>query len=205
MKFIKPTLLTLFLILSLVFPLHAANIAELPKVIPLSGNANNSANDMFVRAGGIKLEKTINITGTGAITASVLQLTGTVKVINQWAEITAVTTLTNATNVYATLWDGTNSVDLTSDGLTLSGAPVGSFFTKDQIASSPYSANIADECRLLETTADRFSGRPFSITQKNGADTFIRFHLTTTDAPIDFTIKIVFEYIPANGGTLEFL
>ena len=204
MKTFKLLLLSLFFVSSL----NAGTVLyenPLTLVIPQT-NVANTGNDMLVRAAGIKIiEETVNITGTGAITASLLQLTGTVKVVNQWAEITAITTLTNATNVYATLWDGTNSVDLTADGLTLSTATVGSFFTKDKVSTDPYSANIADQCRLLETTIDRFAGRPFAITQKNGADTFIRFHLTTTDAPIDFTIKIVFEYIPANGGTLEFL
>ena len=56
-----------------------------------------------------------------------------------------------------------------------------------------------------ETKTDKKSGRPFTVTQKNGADTFIRLHFTTTDTPVNFKVKIHFEYYPVNGSTLTFL
>lgn len=159
----------------------------------------------MLRDGGLHICKEVSIGGTGAQTANVLQFTGSLIVTNQWAVITEVTTLTNLTAMYATIYDGTNSIDLTADGAVLSGAPVGSYFTKDQVAAQPYSVNLADQCRMLETLADRRSGRPFTITQKNGTNTYIRFHYTTTDNPVNFKIKIHFEYIPINGSTLVFL
>jgi len=165
----------------------------------------NSAKELLIRSSGMKISKSVRITGTGALTANVLQLTGTVNVISQWALLTSITTLVNATGVYSSLWDGTVPIDLTADGIVLSGAPVGSFFTKDQVAAQTYSSNIADQGRLLETLADRWAGRPFIVTQKAAADTFIRFHLTTTDAPVDFTMLVFFEYLPMDGGTLAFL
>lgn len=170
-----------------------------------AGYADDTPADMLIRGSGRIIESLAVITGTGAVAVNVLQLTGTVLILNQWAEITEITTLTNLTNVYATLYDGTNSVDLTADGVDLSTAVVGSFFTKDKIASEVYSASIATQCRVLETLGDRRAGRPFLVTQKNGADTFIRFHYTTTDAPVLFTMRISFEYIPMNGGSLVFL
>ena len=165
----------------------------------------NSPKDMLVRSSGFQIEKILRVTGTGAISANVLQLTGTVRVLNQWAEIMSITTLNNLTNAYASLYDGTLNKNLTADGLTLSGAPVGSWFTKDKVLSQPYSANIADECRILETTEDKRAGRPFTITAKNGSDTFVRFNLTTTDNPVDFIMMIWFEWLPRNGGNLVFL
>ena len=180
------------------------HIHELDNIITSDYN-DNSAKDMLVRTAGYEIDKVAEITGTGSVVANVLKLTGSVIVISQWAEIMAITTLTNLTNVYATLYDGINSVDLTADGLTLSSAVVGSFFTKDKVAAEAYSANIADECRMLETIDVKKAGRPFIITQKNGVDTFIRFHFTTTDSPVLFTMRIAFEYIPFNGGILEFL
>jgi hypothetical protein len=140
--------------------------------------------------------------GTGAQTVNVFEFTGTVMIIDQWAEITRVGTLTNLTNMYATIYDGTNTVNLTLDGASLSGAPVGSFFTKDKIASSAYTVNLADECRMLETQDVKKAGRPFIVTAKNGATNYIRFHYTTTDNPVDFDMKIFFEYRVMNGGTL---
>lgn len=153
----------------------------------------------------VKFCKNIRITGTGAITANIFQLTKSVRVVEQVAEIVSVTTLTNATNIYSDLYDGTNTVNLTADGIALSGAPVGTVFTKDKVATETYSLMLADECRMNEVLSDRRSGSPFTIVQKNGADTFIRLHLTTTDAPVDFTIHLRFIYEPVDGGRLDIL
>lgn len=165
----------------------------------------NCARDMLLREAGLKVHKDFTVYGTGSVAANVLQLTGSVVVLNQWAEIIAVRTLNNLTNAYATLWDGANSINLTADGLTLSGAPVGSLFTKDKTSEQPYSANIADQCRMLETLANKRVGRPFIITQKAGANTYIRFHFTTTDDPVDFDMHICFEFYPLRNGDLAFL
>ena len=148
----------------------------------------------------VKVSATIG--GTGAQTVNVFQFTGTIVIVDQYAEITRVGTLTNLTNMYATIYDGTNTVNLTADGAVLSGAPVYSFFTKDQTAASTYSVNLADEVRLLETLDDRKAGRPFKITAKNGVTNYIRFHYTTTDNPVDFDMDIFFEYEELDGGRL---
>jgi hypothetical protein len=150
------------------------------------------------------ITKVARITGTGTVNTNVLQLVGSIRILNQWAIIKSVTTLTNMTNIYADLWDGTNSVLLTKNtGATLSGAPVGTFFTKDQLVAEPYSISLADQCRMLEN-AHRIA-IPFTVTQKNGANTYIRFNYTTTDAPVDFTMQVWFEYEELDGGTLAFL
>ncbi len=142
------------------------------------------------------------IGGTGAQTVNVFEFTGTVLVVDQWAEITRVGTLTNLTNMYSTIYDGTNAVNLTADGATLSGMPVGTLFTKDQTAAQPYAVNDSSQCRVLETQDIKKAGRPFVITAKNGVTNYIRFHYTTTDNPVDFDMKIFFEYRTLNGGTL---
>lgn len=154
----------------------------------------------------IKISKSVRVTGTGALTANVLQVVGTVNIISQYATITSVTTLTNATGVYATAYDGTNSIDLTADGAVLSGFPVGSFFTKDKDSTETYTASKADQVRKTEVTAEADIGKPFTVTQKNATDTFIRFHLTTTDSPVDFTMHVIFKYEPLSpGASLVFL
>ena len=172
----------------------------------ITGNEpDNSLGEMMGRSAGYHIDKEITVTGTGAITANVLQLVGTVVITNQWAEITEITTLTNLTGMYADLYDGTNIINLTADGAILSGMPVGTFFTKDKVSSETYSVNDASQARMLETLIDKKSGRPFTITQKDGVDTFIRLHLTTTDAPVSFKVKVHFEYYPINSSTLAFL
>ena len=141
--------------------------------------------------------------GTGAQTVNVFTFSGTIRILDQFAHITRVGTLANCTGVYADAYDGTNTVELTADGAVLSGATVGSLFTKDKVAAQIYSVSLADEVRLLETLETRTAGRPFLITAKNGVTNYIRFHYTTTDAPIDFDMEIHFEYELMDGSTLE--
>lgn len=179
-----------------------SHIDLLNKAIP-ANVIEDTAWDMIYREAGRHIDTTATITGTGSQVVNVFQFTGSIMILNQWATVTSITTLTNLTNMYATLYDGTNSVDLTADGATLSNAPVGSFFTKNHTADQPYSVNFADECRLLETLTDKRAGRPFILTGKNGATNYIRLHYTTTDNPVNFDIFVHFEYYLFNGATFS--
>lgn len=141
----------------------------------------------------------------GAHAVNFFQVFGTVRIIDQAAEIVSATTLTNCSNVYATLYDGTNTEILAADGIDLGGAPVGTVFTKDKDVTQLYSLSKSDQCRVNEVVNDRWIGKPFTVTQKNGTNTYIRFHLTTTDDPIVFTMRIRFEWEPLDGGRLVLL
>jgi hypothetical protein len=153
-----------------------------------------------------KITTTQRITGvTGAQSINVFQITGNVIILEQYAVLTDTTTLTNCTNVYADFYDGTAAVDLTADGATLSGLPVGSLFTKDKVASNSYTVADATTGVVTETLGDRWVGRPFTCTQKFGADSFIRLNFTTTDNPIDFSMYLEFRWRPINGGNLVLL
>jgi hypothetical protein len=172
--------------------------------VPLDIQNSNSIEGYLQRIGTRCLESTAQITGNNeTITTNVFVFTGSVRVVDQWAIITDDTALTNATNIYADIYDGTNTVNLTNDGMTLSGAPVGTFFTKDQVSSQIYSSLNADECRMLETLDNKRVGRPFLITGKNGVDNYIRFHVTT-NTTLDFSFFVHFEFQLLNGATLEF-
>lgn len=142
-----------------------------------------------------KIVKIVRITGNGALTANILQVFGSVRILEQYANLMAVTTLVNATGIYADTYDGTNAIDLTANGAVLSGCPAGSFFTKDKDSTEIYSVAKADQVRMNEVRNEAEVGTPFTITQKNGVDTFIRFHLTTTDNPVDFTMRVVFMFL----------
>ena len=162
----------------------------------------------IIRGTGIvTINKMVRITGTGNLAANLLQLFGTVKVLEQYAILMSKVSLLNATNVYATLFSaGSPELDLTADGAVLSGAPVGTFFTKDQGTAEQYSVLMSDVPRLSESKgADDTAGIPFTVQQQNGADTFLRFYLATTDAPVDFTMFVEFTYKRFNGSRLVFL
>lgn len=160
--------------------------------------------------GEIKIRKTYRITGTGQLGGAsgvpLLQVNGCIRVIDQYAIIKTVTTLVNATNIYATAEDGTVSEDLTTDGATISGFSVGSIFFKDKVSTEQYEVLNADQVRVSELLEEKKAGKPFTIVQKNGETTTLNLHLTTTDNPIDFTIEVTFIYEPlGTGSKLAFL
>lgn len=144
------------------------------------------------------------IGGTGAQTVNVFEFTGSITIVDQWAEITRVGTLTNLTTMYADIWDGTAATLLTDNtpGASLSGAQVGAFFTKSASSSSAYTVHDATQADMFESGLFTRVGYPFTITAKAGVTNYIRFHYTTTDNPVDFDMKIYFEYILMDGGTL---
>ena len=135
-----------------------SHLNSLDSIVPTTV-ISNSGWDMLRRVSGnlIIVENAV-ITGTGVVNANVFKVIGTILVLNTWAEITEITTLTNLTNMYADVYDGTNTIDLTkTPGAVLSGAPVGTFFTKDKASTETYSVAMADEVRVLEATAKKCS------------------------------------------------
>jgi hypothetical protein len=103
--------------------------------------------------------------------------------------------------MFATVWDGSNSDNLTADGAVLSGAPMGTFFTRDKESTQPYTVSFADEVRMTEPDNDKRIGFPFTITAKGISANYMRFHYSTTDDPVDFDLKIFFRFRTMNGGT----
>jgi hypothetical protein len=165
----------------------------------------NSVLGAVQRLGGIEtICEDLHITGTGSLSAKIYQLHGSIRVLDQWALITEVTTLTNATGVYGDLWDGTVSKPITAiaPGAVLSGFSVGSYMGKDQLKSASMTVADASECQVIEAS-NRFA-QPFTIMQKTGdVDTFVRLNLTTTDSPIDFKATVYFLWKPLDGGYIE--
>jgi hypothetical protein len=149
-----------------------------------------------------KIERIVNITGNGPTTLNVFKFTGAVRIVHQEAIITSVTDLTTCTNAYATLYDGTNTVNLTADGVDLSGALPWTYFVKDKVAAQTYSMCSADQVRLLEVSNSIKAGLAFTAIGKSGVDNYIQFNFTG-DANTDFNMFVHFEYITVNGSTLE--
>ncbi|MHC4575101.1 MAG: hypothetical protein ACYS76_13380 [Planctomycetota bacterium] len=170
---------------------------------PLVTSSNSGYSMIQWDAGRVTKKTGLNVTGTGSISANVFKVNGAVDVIDTFAEITSVTTLTNATAVYGDLYDGTNTVEITSStpGATLSGFVAGSIMRKGQLNTAAMTVLNADEVRMFEA-ANR-TAVPFIAVQKAGADTYVRFNLTTTDSPIDFTMDVYFRWRPLDGGSVE--
>jgi hypothetical protein len=137
----------------------------------------------------------------------VFKVTGTVRIIEQYAILTNITNLSNMTNVYADLWADTGGAGtiigvLTTDGMTLSDAEEGSYFTKDKEVGETYSLVKSNTGGINETRPDEFIGRAFTVTQRKGVDTYIRFNYTTNTV-LDFVMDIYFTYFLMDGSNLE--
>jgi hypothetical protein len=185
----------------------ADDIARARSIAPHS-YIHNCAISCIHRIAGFHIEKEVHVQGgPGTLIAEILEWVGPVLIMHQYANLTEVTTLTNATDVYADIWDGTVATKLTNGnpgGAVLSGCVVGSLFTKDEDYTQPYTVLNADQARFKEPPA-KDVGFPFYVNSKAGATNRFRFHLTTTDSPVDFKMLVHFEYRPMNGATLEFL
>jgi len=173
------------------------------KIVPQEHTPNSVA-CMLMRQGGrlFKLENVPVTASSETKSFNVFKVTGTVLIVDQYATITEATALTNCTAVHANAYDGTNTVDLTdaAPGATLSGAPVGTFFTKDGDNSQAFTVNLADEVRVSEP--GNKAAAPFYVTANASADTYIRVTLTT-NTTLNFKMTVWFWWYPVDGGNLE--
>jgi hypothetical protein len=148
------------------------------------------------------------VAGVGPVAANILQVTGSVLVLDQYAVLTEVNALTNFTDVWATMYSGGADRDpLTKGnpgGADLSNMPVGSFFTRGHVVTSPYDVIDATHAAMFEPTGPRV-GSSFTATQgTGGVDSFLRIK-GTAGAPVDFKMEVTFQWAPLDGGTLVFV
>lgn len=153
------------------------------------------------------IEKEVSLVlSVGAHIVNVFQITGAVRILNQWARITEVTRMDDLTGVYATYYNGTAQTDLTANGIALSNLGVGTYFTKDQLSAQTYSLVSGATGGMIETLQDRDAGRPFTVVQKATADSFIQLNVTAGTAEQEFKMYLFFKYILLNDGSnLEIL
>lgn len=170
---------------------------------------DNSAIECMHRSNGIHIHKTNLIEGgPGTITIPYAKFTGSIILLNHYANIESVTTLTNCTDVYTDVYDGTIAEKVTAGnpgGADLSGFLSGSVIVKTEDETQPITAINSDQVRVYE--ADRkYVARPYTVVAKEGLECYLRFHLTTTDSPLSAIITIHLEYrIVFDGSTLELL
>jgi len=153
---------------------------------------------------GETVTKTITLSASGATASeNIFQLTGTVEIVGLHGGIVDATTLTNLTAGHFELYDSAAAVDLTKNDGVLSGMAVGTFIMKNAVASVTMGIanNVAGA--LTEGATGVKSFQSFFVTQKTGANTYIRFTYTTSDAPINAQIFIEARYKSHNNGTVD--
>lgn len=133
---------------------------------------------------------------------NLFKLNGSVIVKKIYGVLTAKTTLTNMTAVSFDMNDATATVQLTKNDGVMSTAVVGAVIAKTTVATVTAGINLAATGTIAEIVSQAEPFSPFIATQKNGANTHIRFTYTTTNAPIAATMKFFVEYEGINGGYL---
>jgi hypothetical protein len=136
------------------------------------------------RTSGMFVYKELTIVGNNAeLVSNVFTLTGNVELLALYGIFTDVTEVTKIQGCWFDLWDGTNSVAMTNDGVSCNGATAFSTIVKDQDATqTAYFAN-SSQVRFRENVIAG-SRRPLMggwMTAKNGVTNYIRFR-TDTDA-----------------------
>jgi hypothetical protein len=167
--------------------------------------SDNTPEGGIIRAGGKHVTKTITLSAnaTSANVNVFLLSGGTIEVMGMHGFISSITTLTNCTNVYFDLWDGTTSVPLTkTTGASLSGYGLGSFFLKNADASLELSTINNNQGRLTEGATGTKAFMNFLISSKLSTNTYVRFNYTTTDAPINAQVTIHIAYSDLNSGVI---
>lgn len=169
-----------------------------------TGLSDGSRDDMLMRASGYHADKTITLSANNTTAQeNIFQITGTIEIVKIRAEIVDATTLVNCTAVSLQLYDSTVAVQLTSaGGSVISAFPVGSMLVKIGKAATAITVTSAAAGAITESTIDKKTYDQFLVTQKTGADTFVRFQYTTIDAPINAQLEWHCEWRPINGGTL---
>jgi hypothetical protein len=165
--------------------------------------SDNTIEGSTIRTGGKHTTNIITLNANNTTQSiNVFELTGAVDILALYGEIKTVGTLSNMTAVYFNLYDGTNTVEITKDGSTLSGFGVGSFFIKDANAATVLSVLNNDQGRIKEAASGNKTASPFLVMKKTSANTYIRLTYTTTDAPINATVEIHCSWVDINGGQI---
>lgn len=143
----------------------------------------------------LEILKTLSANNTTA-RVNIVKLTGDVKAKIKGV-VTRKGTLANMTGVYFSIYDSTLNNAITKNDGVMSTALVGAVIAKTAVAATTASINLAATGTIIDAAL-----LEFTATQKNGANTYLAFNYTTTDAPIDADVKFFIEYESINGGYL---
>lgn len=135
---------------------------------------------------------------TGSVT--MFTLTGTVKVLELWGEVTTVLSAA-VTAAYVEMNDSTATLDVTlATGVTLSAAPVGSLIFKEGLTAAALNHKSNAAAFFEETTpAGQPAMNPFIIGKKTAVATTLQLTYSTTDAPSSGAIRWYARYVPLSA------
>jgi hypothetical protein len=84
----------------------------------------------------------------------------------------------------------------------MNGYNVGAFFIKDADVATALTILNNDQARIKEASTGNKVNTEFVAVQKTATNTYIRFIYTTTDAPINATVKIDCHWVDIDNGII---
>jgi hypothetical protein len=163
----------------------------------------NSPYSIMRRSGGLLLSKVITLSALGVPQSlNCFQLTGTVVLKKLFGFVTTATSFATCTAAQFDLYDSAAAVPLTKNDGVLSAMPVGTFFAKAGLATATMAVGNNTNGVVNEAAAAGDFWSECAITQKTGANTFVRFTYTTAVNPIIATLTIFASYVPLGSGLL---
>lgn len=177
--------------MSLAHPGNSLNIAA-PAIADM---VVNSAYSYIARLGRCE---SVDLTATGAPngvqTTNLFQLWGGVEVLRFYGVFTDVTDVSAVTAASFDLYDGTNTVPVTSAaGTALSACSNGSLIGRTDQAAAAIDYLNADQVRIVDGAIGLDLFAPIIANAKNGVANYFRFHYTSDGGGAEF--GITFEMI----------
>lgn len=145
------------------------------------------------------VSKTTNANNT-TVSVPLFRITGSIHVRRLYGVVTTVLG-SNHTAAHWRLEDGTNTPAVTlATGTTLSSANVGSIIQKKGLAAAALVLSQSDQVRISEhATSGMDPDTPFSVVQKNGANSDLVYRYTTTNTPTSGVIQFFLDWEPLSA------
>ena len=164
----------------------------------------NSFYDYYTRAGTVMWHcvDVIGDTQASDYAFEFCTVFGTVEVLRFWSHFTNVDNVAAApTKLHYDLYDQTNIVDITMDGVDCTGVELNALLGRIDKSTAAVNLMDSDQVRIVDGAVGLELSAPFIVNAKNGADTRMRLHFTSTGGPVDFTICHEIVWRPLSGSS----
>ena len=161
--------------------------------------AENSFEDYYLRA-GTRCIMCVTVLGkpqAGVQRHEIATVTGAIEMLRFFSffyDNTVVTT--SPTKLYFDVWDQTNDVKITADGVDCSGVSLHALVGRIDQNIIPAELMDTDQIRIIDGALGLELHAPLIINAKNGADTRIRLNYTTDGGWVDFVLCYEFVWRP---------